>query len=240
MIYRINDFNVEDNSIAYGFADGSLNFSPENLSDRKKLLGLIPLSAEIGAHIYEVRQVHGNDIAILNENSDNLSSLTGADGIFTQKSGAILCIRTADCVPVLFASLEDRTIGAVHCGWKGTYGNIIKNVKDTLINKFNSDLDKIAVMIGPSICKKCYEVKENFLNLFMAKNPANMDFFTKNVDNDKITFDLKEFIKNELYLSGFDEKNIYDINKCSLEDNNFYSYRRNKTNKRQVSFIVNL
>ncbi len=239
MIYRINDLNVEDNSVAYGFADDSLNFNPENLSDRKKLLGLIPFT-EIGARIYEVRQVHGNDIAILNENSDNLSSLTAADGIFTQKSGAVLCIRTADCVPVLFTSLEDRTIGAVHCGWKGTYDNIIKNVKDTLINKFDSDLDKITVMIGPSVCKKCYEVKEDFLNLFTAKNPASMDFFTKNADKNEITFDLKGFIRNELYLNGFDDKNIYDINKCSLEDNNFYSYRRNKTNKRQVSFIVNL
>ncbi len=239
MIYRINGLNMENDSVAYGFADDSLNFNPKNLSDRKRLLELMPL-AERDARIYEVSQVHGNDIAILNENSDNLSGLAAADGIFTQKSGAILCIRTADCVPLLFASLEDRTIGAVHCGWKGTYGNIIKNVRDTLINEFNSDLDKMAVMIGPSVCKKCYEVKEDFLNLFTAKNPANIDFFTRNTDKDEITFDLKGFIKNELYLNGFDGKNIYDIDKCSLEDNNFYSYRRNKTNKRQVSFIVNL
>ena len=46
-----------------------------------------------------------------------------------------------------------------------------------------------------------------------------------------------DYFKNELILNGLSGENVYDINKCTLENEDFFSYRRNKTDKRQVSFI---
>ncbi|MHB1660876.1 MAG: peptidoglycan editing factor PgeF [bacterium] len=250
MIYGIDKLNLQDSGIAYGFMDSSLDFEPVNLNARKKLLKLISANHKKGIYYsYEVKQSHGNGIVILDKNSKitagdnyNIFDKTCADGIFTREAGITLCIRTADCIPILFADTinRDRIIGAVHCGWKGAHSGIIKNVKNILIDKFNSDINNVVAIIGPSICKSCYEVKEDFLNLFLAENTANQKFFEKNINKNKIFFGLKAFVKNELISNGFNDKNIYDLNKCNFEDAGFFSYRRDKTAQRQVSFIVNL
>ncbi|MHB8231315.1 MAG: peptidoglycan editing factor PgeF [bacterium] len=254
MIYAQDKLNLQARGIAYGFMDGSLDFNPANpllaRVARKKLLKLISANFNKGAYYsYEVKQSHGSDIVVLDKNSKitgrdnhNIFDLNDADGVFTSESGITLCIRTADCIPILFACTHNhaRIIGAVHCGWKGAYNGIIKNAINILINKFNSDINNAVAIIGPSICKNCYEVKEDFLNLFLAENTTNQKFFEKNINENKIFFELKAFVKNELILNGFNYKNIYDLNKCNFEDAGFFSYRRDKTAQRQVSFIVNL
>jgi hypothetical protein len=252
MIYSCggDKLNFKNTGIAYGFMDGSLDFDPPNLTARKELLNIISAGLKkTASYSYEVKQSHGTGITVLGgnfkeaaEGNYNVFDGSDADGVFTRESGIVLCIRTADCAPVLFADTgnKGRIIGAVHCGWKGAYGGIIRNAKNILTDKFNADIGGISVMIGPSICKKCYEVKEDFLNLFLAKNTSSQKFFNKIVDKNKIFFDLKGFIRNELILNGFNDKNIYDLNKCNFEDAGFFSYRRDKDGKRQVSFIAGL
>ena len=249
MIYRLdkNELNLDESGIKYGFIDGSIDFnptSPEGKFARKEFLDI--LSED---YSYEVKQSHGININVLDEkfkeNAKNRRSFfdnADADGVFTACKGIALCIRTADCVPVLFAGFQGKTaavVGAVHCGWKGAYGGIIKNAVYMLANKFAIDADAILAVIGPSICKKCYEVKEDFLNLFLNQNSLNINFFQKKIEagKNKIFFDLKSYIKNELVLNGLNCRNVFDINKCTMENEDFFSYRRNKTDKRQVSFI---
>ena len=251
MIYLcggLNKLSVKNAGIVYGFMDGSLDFNPLNLTARKELLNVIPAGPnKTGYYSYEVEQSHGTNIAVLDEKfketakyNRNVFDKNNADGVFTGENGIALCIRTADCAPVLFAGLNNsgRIIGAVHCGWKGAYGGIIKNAKNILTDKFNADIRNILIVIGPSICGKCYEVEEDFLNLFLAKDNSNRKFFQKTANKNKFFFDLKRFIKNELILDGFSEKNIYDMNICNFEDAGFFSYRRDKDLRRQVSFIA--
>ncbi|MDA8052864.1 MAG: peptidoglycan editing factor PgeF [Deltaproteobacteria bacterium] len=246
MIYAIKDLDLNNSRIVYGFIDNALDFKLENKGARKELSGYIPAGFnKKDIYIYEVKQVHGNNIAVLNKDfrikdGDDYYglNLAEADGAFTQKTGIMLCIRTADCVPVLFYDRIKKVIGAVHCGWKGTWEGIITNAGNILINYFQSNLDDVIIIIGPSICKNCYEVKEDFVNKFIAKNTLNQKFFKRNTDKNNLFFDLKGFLKNELNINGFNKKNIYDLNKCNFEDKKFYSYRRNKTDKRQVSFII--
>lgn len=248
MIYDIKDLDLNGSRIVYGFMDNALDFKLENGIARKKLRGYIPANFnKKDVYIYEVKQVHGNNIVVLNKNFKIKNAgnyyglnLAEADGAFTQKTGIMLCIRTADCIPVLFYDNIKKAAGAVHCGWRGVYADIIINAKNILVNDFHSNLDDVVIIIGPSICKNCYEVKEDFLNKFISKNKLNQRFFEKKSDRNKLFFDLKGLLKNELNLSGFKKENIHDLNKCNFEDKNFYSYRRNKTDKRQVSFIINL
>jgi YfiH family protein len=246
MIYKLNknELNLDEFGIKYGFMDGSIDFNPVNESARKEFLNIVSED-----YSYEIKQSHGININVLDEkfkeNAKNRRSFFDngdADGVFTGRKGIVLCIRTADCVPVLFAGFKGKTVaaaGAVHCGWKGAYGGIIKNAVSILVNRFDIDAGAILAVIGPSICKKCYEVKEDFLNLFLNQNNLNINFFQQNTEkgNDKIFFDLKSFIKNELIFNGLNGRNVFDINKCTMENEDFFSYRRNKTDKRQVSFI---
>ena len=249
MIYRLDkdELNLDEFGIKYGFMDSSIDFNPANpagKSARKEFLDIVSED-----YSYEVKQSHGVNINVLGEkfkeNAKNLHNFfddADADGVFTVEKGVVLCIRTADCVPVLFAGFKGGTVavaGAVHCGWKGAYGGIIKNAVSMLANRFDIDAGSISAVIGPSVCRKCYEVKEDFLNLFLEQNNLNINFFQQKIEegHNKIYFDLKSFIKNELVLNGLNYENVFDINKCTMENEDFFSYRRNKTDKRQVSFI---
>ena len=58
-----------------------------------------------------------------------------ADGVVTNKEGVVLCIRTADCAPVLLADYENGVIGAAHAGWRGAFGGVIENTLDLMIAK---------------------------------------------------------------------------------------------------------
>ncbi len=250
MIYLcggLKKLNVKNIGIVYGFMDGSLDFNPGNLTARKELLNIIQSAGKTDYYSYEVEQSHGTRIAVLDEKfkeaakyNRNVFDKNDADGVFTGESGIALCIRTADCAPVLFAVPNNSggIIGAVHCGWKGAYGGIIKNAKNVLTDKFNADVRGVLIAIGPSICRKCYEVEEDFLNLFLAKDNLNRKFFKKTANKNKFFFDLKGFIKNELILNGFSDKNIYDLNICNFEDAGFFSYRRDRDLRRQVSYIA--
>jgi len=251
MIYLcdgLNKLNAKNTGIVYGFMDGSLDFNPGNLTARKELLNIIAAGRnKTDYYSYEVEQSHGINIAVLDEKfkesakyNRNVFDKNNADGVFTRERGIALCIRTADCAPVLFAAVNngDRVIGAVHCGWKGAYGGIIKNAKNVLTHKFNADIRGALAVLGPSICRKCYEVGEDFLNLFLAKDNLNRKFFEKTANKNKFFFDLKGFIKNELILNGFSDENIYDSNICNFENADFFSYRRNRDLSRQVSYIA--
>jgi Uncharacterized conserved protein len=142
MIYLcggLNKLSVKNTGIVYGFMDGSLDFNPVNLTAREELLNIIQSGAgKTDYYSYEVEQSHGNSIAVLDEKfkeaakyNRNVFDKNDADGVFTGESGIALCIRTADCAPVLFAVPNNSggIIGAVHCGWKGAYGGIIKTQK---------------------------------------------------------------------------------------------------------------
>lgn len=248
MVYNIDGLNLDARRVLYGFFDNTLDFSPENKAARKGLLEYIYNNFnKKGLYINEIKQIHGNDITILDKNFmakgatiHANSNLADADGVFTQETGIVLCVRTADCIPVLFYDTNYNIAGAVHCGWRGTLGDIIINAKNILINNFKSNLNNVVIMLGPSICKNCYEVKEDLLNEFISKNEINRRFFEPKTGDNRLFFDLKGLLKNELYIAGFKKENIYDLNKCNFKDKKFYSFRRDKSDKRQVSFIVNL
>jgi len=88
--------------------------------------------------------------------------------------------------------------------------------KNNIINDFK-------IFIGSGMCSKCYEVTNEFLSNF------NKQYFS--YINNKIYFDLKQIIIDDFTKFGIKRDNIIDINKCTFEDN-YFSYRKNKTKKR--------
>ncbi|NIN35004.1 MAG: hypothetical protein GTO60_07895, partial [Gammaproteobacteria bacterium] len=61
-----------------------------------------------------LNQEHGKRIIRAENNTDN-----NADGIYTDKSGSVCVILTADCVPLLICDRIGDRIAAVHVGWRG-------------------------------------------------------------------------------------------------------------------------
>ena len=140
-----------------------------------------------------------------------------ADALITQNKNLPLVVLTADCMPVLIS--DDEKIGVIHIGWKGLENNIFYKT----ISSFN--LQNLKVSIGPHAQKCCYEVKEDLESKFSE--------YCLRVGN-KIYLDLSKEIK-EFCLEnniGIEVSNI-----CTIENQKYNSYRRNKTENRQSSFL---
>ena len=69
------------------------------------------------------QQVHSTEIKWV----DTPGEYSGIDGLITSKTGVILTLKVADCVPLYFFEPKCKMAGLVHSGWRGTVNGIIQN-----------------------------------------------------------------------------------------------------------------
>ena len=189
-----------------------------------------------------IRQIHSNNIVFTSEL--NSQSIVNADGMICDKNNQNLWIYTADCMPILFADKYQRGIAAIHCGRKGLEKNIISNTIKSFEIMGSSRKD-IIVAIGPSISGDNYLIdKKTFFN-FLSANNGILGKENKNINklynlnyNKSIPLDIKKYAYLQLLIESIDPNNIDISNKCTyLLQNEFYSWRRSKEDKRQWSVI---
>ena len=89
-----------------------------------------------------------------------------ADASYTSRVGVVCGIMTADCLPVFVSKKNGTMVGIAHAGWRGLISGVIEN----LISSFNSDGDNLVVHLGPAISKNSFEVGDEVIRLFLAKN----------------------------------------------------------------------
>ena len=217
--------------------DGNVD-SPKNVFENYRLalsiLGTVPERA-VGA-----KQVHENVILrVENENAGrginpSLPELCGCDGLFLDESTTeidALCVKTADCVPVLLASKDGKEVSAVHAGWRGTVTDIVTKAAE----KFSCDKSDILCAIGPCIGVCCYEVGEEVYEavkrLFAIKGIENLtDTLFRNVctcsAETKKKANLSEINKALLISFDIPEENIDVSGICTAcNEKDFFSHR---------------
>ena len=161
------------------------------------------------------------------------------DGLITNIKNLPIGILTADCAPVLISDYKNKTIAAVHVGWKGAYKNIVIKVLNKLI-KLGSKKENIIAVIGPCIGKRNYEVGNEFKDKFIRKNRKYSVFFK--IKQKKIYFNLVKFIHNQLISFGIQKIDVIRKDTFDIK-NNFFSARRSiKKNEpdygRNISVIM--
>ena len=181
-----------------------------------------------------LNQQHTNNIAIYPGND-----LTQPfDAIITQKKNIALILKTADCIPIIFYDYKSDTIGVIHAGWKGIYNDIIPKTIKKAQKKFNLSLKDSKFVIGPSIRSCCYEIQNDLKEKFLNKSEKNEKYFIK--INNKINLNLLEMALDQFKSLGVNIRKIEIIEQCTQCNKEYYSYRRDKTELRNLSFIVNI
>ena len=233
-IFKIQHPILDDFRITYGFFTrsggtsekpfDSLNCSFNNedfLSNVKENLGLVRKELNLDT-IIQLNQVHSSRVITLKNKNYNLK---GADGIVTNLKGIGLSILGADCAPILFYDNVLKIIGACHAGWRGAVNNIIETTI-TKMENLGSKRNNITAIIGPTIHKKSYEIKED-----VAKIVKSSTFYKENssilFDKKKgeYLFDLPLLLKESLKLSKI--KKIGDVDRDTYANSNlFFSHRR--------------
>ncbi|MBI2608591.1 MAG: peptidoglycan editing factor PgeF [Deltaproteobacteria bacterium] len=225
---------LETHWVAHGFSPYfSINKKPLDLSfeglDRNLFLDELKISSK---ELCEVKQVHGGEVRILKFRSEIQGfRKIECDGIITQEPGVIVAIRTADCIPLLLFDAPTKTVAAVHGGWRSCTQKIVVRAISMMEKEMGVEPQNLKVALGPGICPRCFEVGPDVIVRF------ERDFYTRK-NEDKFLVDLYEAHKAQLLSSGVLVENIETLRYCTFhQENSFFSYRRDKTEKRHLNFI---
>jgi len=121
--------------------------------------------------IVRLRQVHGTRVVSLRrqhafppEAPDwNVGDIAASD-----HPGVALCVKVADCVPILLADARSGSVAAVHAGWRGTAAGAARSAVEALCEHFGSAPGDLVAAIGPSIGPCCYRVGRDVRAAFEA------------------------------------------------------------------------
>ena len=104
-------------------------------------------------------QVHKADVRIVTA-ADRHEALSKtpyeADGLVTAEKGLPIFCFTADCVPALLWDSEGKAAGAVHCGWRSSVADILKNAVDAMVS-LGARPESIRAALGPALGRCCFE-----------------------------------------------------------------------------------
>ena len=104
--------------------------------------------------VARVRQVHGNTVVRLDRAAEPWPE---GDALWTDRTGVLLGIAAADCVPILLVDPASGRVGAAHAGWQGTRLRVAQALVRALVGA-GSRTSGIVASIGPSIGPCCYAI----------------------------------------------------------------------------------
>jgi hypothetical protein len=182
-----------------------------------------------------ISQVHGNGVVDAATVRPGEPVLVG-DASITDEPGIVAAILTADCLPVLFADLEGRVVGAAHAGWRGLAGGVLEA---TVASMRAAGAGEITAWMGPAIGPARFEVGTDVLESFVAALPdrdVRPAFMPLPGQAGKYLADM--FALARLTLARDGVTRIWGGEHCTFtERTRFYSYRRDGVTGRQASLI---
>lgn len=170
-------------------------------------------------------QVHGNVVRIVTDADRHLPSDPPGpecDGIVSATPGLTLFCFTADCAPVLLYDPAARVAGSIHCGWRSTVQDILRNAVGAMVS-LGAEPGRISASVGPAIGPCCFEtgtdVPEAVEKLLGVK--AAREYISKGARPGKFMVDLPGVVAERLIQLGVPRDRIdicRDCTKCNGED----------------------
>jgi len=166
-------------------------------------------------------QQHTNNVKIITQDHIGKGSkykknaIQNNDGMITNENNIILTVAAADCTPVYIIEPNRKIIALVHSGREGTRKKITTKAILMMQKYFKTKSKNLIVIIGPAICKNCYKINDQIAEQFEKRHCFSQ--------KSHIFLDIKAHIIDELLKLKI--KKIEEINLCTFEDKQFYSFR---------------
>ncbi|WEO97970.1 peptidoglycan editing factor PgeF [Streptomyces sp. FXJ1.172] len=188
-----------------------------------KSLGLEP------GRVVWMNQVHGADVAVVDEPWGE-RPVPEVDAIVTVRRGLALAVLTADCVPVLLADPVAGIAAAAHAGRPGMVKGIVPAAVRAMA-ELGAEPGRIVARTGPAVCGRCYEVPEAMRAEVGAVEPAayaETSWGTPAVD-------VSAGVLAQLDRLGVCDRAQSPV--CTLESEDHFSYRRDRTTGRLAGYV---
>jgi len=173
-------------------------------------------------------QIHGSGVRVVPKLTASKKYLR-ADGLLTAEANQPLAIYTADCVPIFMSADQDRVVGILHAGWRGTRSGILKNAVRILRRKWGIAAKAVRIWLGPSIGPCCFEVKWDVASHFPV---------SRRRIKDRWNIDLIKELRAQAQQLGVKMVRSKSDPRCTMHNEQFHSYRRNQTAHRLASVIM--
>lgn len=111
-----------------------------------------------GMPFVTAEQVHGREIAVIEDSISGDRRFDGVDGLITDQAQLTLGIYVADCGAVFLVDPVKRVIGLVHSGKKGTKVGIVGRAIELMHERFESNPADLIVQLSPCIRPPHYEI----------------------------------------------------------------------------------
>jgi len=186
----------------------------------------------------QLKQVHGKTIHTIGPRADDDPRPEG-DGLVTAITGVVLCIFTADCVPVLLADQERGVIGALHAGWRGILAGIAAAAVRAMVRQ-GARAGEIRALLGPSIGPCCYEVDDELARRFERRFERAHTRVHPSDRAGKAYLDLRGIVGDQLVVAGLAREGIQNVGPCTKSESERYFSRRAASGEvtgLQLSFI---
>ena len=128
------------------------------------------------------------------------------DALITNAKNIPLMLCFADCVPIIFADVENIAVGVAHGGWKGTMKKIAAKTFLAMQENFGTRAEDCLVGIAPSIGSCCYEIGEEVRDACKKSFPNNPELIEER--DGKFFLNLWAANKIQLMEVGLPEENI--------------------------------
>lgn len=187
--------------------------------------------AQLPAKPIWLRQTHST-IAVL---ADHYQVGYEADASYTQTSGVVCAVMTADCLPLLITNQTGTEVAAIHAGWTGMADGIIEST----IQSLSSQPNELFIWFGAAIGPEAFEVGEEVIERFAQHDPhAEKAFVARPGIPGKWLGDLYQLARHRCIAMGVPEENVSGGELCTHSDaERFYSYRRDRQTGRMASLI---
>lgn len=175
-----------------------------------------------GRELCRVHQVHGPAVARARA-GEPFDTEQKADAIVTDDPARVASVRVADCVPVLLATDDGKTVAAVHAGWRGVVAGVVPAAATEL--RRDAPSAALVAAIGPCIGYDAFEVGPEVLVEF--RRVFGKDAPVRDTPDGKGRVDLREAIRRQLLAIGVPDEAIDTTDRCTYRDRDeFFSHRR--------------
>jgi YfiH family protein len=206
---------------------GAVGDDPEAVRTNRELaaksLGLDP------ALVVWMNQVHGPDVAVV-DGPWLSAEIPSVDAIVTARRGLALAVLTADCTPVLLADPVAGIAAAAHAGRPGMVAGVVPAAVRAMV-ELGAEPERIVARTGPAVCGRCYEVPDEMRAEVAAIEPAayaETSWGTPAVD-------VTAGVHAQLERLGVCDRAQSPV--CTLESDDHFSYRRDRTTGRLAGYV---
>ncbi|MCX5789800.1 MAG: polyphenol oxidase family protein, partial [Elusimicrobia bacterium] len=148
------------------------------------------------------------------------------DGWVCAQKGVTPAVYISDCLPIFMWDLEQTAVGVFHAGWRGLAAGMPRAAVRAF-GRIGLGPERLAAAVGPHVGACCYRVGPDVAAKFRA-----------GVLRDGL-LDLGAEARLQLEESGLAGERISVSPACTAcEPSEFFSYRRDKLDRRLLAFIT--